>query len=182
MKERREEGLRMRRKEKRRGRVASTVYYNFLSFFCPYLTLSPPLHSPPFHTGLPFSALTCRGPLAGMVDLSDVRSMSRPCSPLSVFPSPCIMRPVASNQPTHTLIDTKCCPHSREMLMQGWPWSLWKEMTLDARHQAPGRAREDSRGTNKRLIHPAPSLSLCTLSACLSVSFSYLHSLYSPPV
>lgn len=45
-------------------------------------------------------ALTCRGPLAGMVDRSDVRSMSRPCSPLSVFPSPCIIRPVTSKRPS----------------------------------------------------------------------------------
>lgn len=35
-----------------------------------------------------------------MVDLSDVRSMSRPGSPLSVFPIPCIIRPVV-NKPTH---------------------------------------------------------------------------------
>lgn len=42
---------------------------------------------------LRLNALTCSGPLAGMVDLSDVRSMSRACSALSVFPSPCIIAP-----------------------------------------------------------------------------------------
>ncbi|MEQ2286352.1 hypothetical protein AMECASPLE_001567, partial [Ameca splendens] len=45
-----------------------------------------------------WDTLTCRGPLAGMVDLIDAKSMSRPCSPLSVFPSPCIIRPAASGQ------------------------------------------------------------------------------------
>lgn len=122
------------------------------------------------------SALTCRGPLAGMVDLSDVRSMSRPCSPLSVFPIPCIIRPVV-NKPTHA--DTPSAfPTTVKMLMHRWQWYLWKEVTLDARLQALGKAREDSRGTNKWLIHPilvssTPSFSLQTLSACL---FPALHS------
>lgn len=50
-----------------------------------------------------------------MVDLSDVRSMSRPCSPLSVFPSPCIIRPVTSKQQKHTHTRApECCPHSSE--------------------------------------------------------------------
>lgn len=66
---------------------------------------------PPFHTGLPFSAtLTCRGPLAGMVDLSDVRSMSRPWSPRSVFPSPCIIRPVLGK----AIERAECRLHSSE--------------------------------------------------------------------
>ncbi|CAB1457928.1 unnamed protein product [Pleuronectes platessa] len=38
-----------------------------------------------------------------MVDLSDVRSMSRPGSPRSVFPIPCIIRPRSDSR-------TKCCP------------------------------------------------------------------------
>lgn len=84
---------------------------------CLYLSPSLSLIFTQLYSVFFLGALTCRGPLAGMVDLSDVRSMSRPCSPLSVFPSPCIIRPEASEQTEHTRTHTctlECCPHGSE--------------------------------------------------------------------
>lgn len=132
-----------RRGNKNKNASSVSCTYKTLPLFMSVLAL---LSSPLFFTHTP----TCRGPVAGMVDLSDVRSMSRPCSPLSVFPSPCMMRPVASDpaaERTLSVVFTEV-----KMLMRGWQWSLWKEVTLDARHQAPGEAK-DNGGPNKWLIH-----------------------------
>lgn len=155
----------------------------FFLFFCLYLSLSLSLFFTQLYsiffgcTNLQRAAGRHGGSQRCQVDVS------------ALLPSLCLPKSLHNKTRselathTHTLAHLSVAPAAVKMLMQGWQWSLWKEMTLDARHQAPGKARDDSGGTNKRLIHPimvssAPSLSLCTLSACLSVSFP----LYSPPV
>lgn len=102
-----------------------------------------------------------------MVDLSDVRSMSRPCSPLSVFPIPCIMRPVEEQATKHTYT-LECCPHSNENTN-----ARVAVVIVKGNHpgrQAPGKARVDNRGTNKQLIQPT-LVSLCLTLALHSFSF-----------
>lgn len=86
-----------------------------------------------------------------MVDLSDVRSMSRPCSPLSVFPIPCIMRPVEEQATKHTYT-LECYPHSSENTN-----ARAAVVVVKGNHpgrQAQGKPRVDNRGTNKQLIQP----------------------------
>lgn len=148
------------------------LYTDFSFYICPFcLYLSLHLSLPLFtHSFLSFlGALTCRGPLAGMVDLSDVRSMSRPCSPLSVFPSPCIIRPEASKQTKHSHTRTlQCYPHSSEnanarmavVVMKGNDPGRQAPST----RQRPGRTAE---GQTNGLFTPLPpslSLTLTTLS------------------
>lgn len=97
--------------------------------------------------------LTWRGPLAGMVDLSDVRSMSRPCSPLSVFPIPCIMRPVEEQATKHTYT-LECYPHSSENTNARVAVVVVKGNHPGRQAPSTSKARVDNRGTNKQLIQP----------------------------
>lgn len=62
-------------------------------------------------------------------------------------------------------------------------------MTLDTKHQAPGKAKEDSAGINNWLIHPilvsptpSLSLSLCGALYLPLVPYSVPLRLHSPPV
>lgn len=118
----------------------------------PHMSNSPQINSPLslIFIRIFLGALTCRGPPAGIVDLSDVRSMSRPWSPLSVFPSPCIIRAVsrAKNTQTHTQA-LSVAPAAVKMLMHGWQCLLWKEITLDARHRVQARG---DRGRDKQTV------------------------------
>ncbi|TNN53132.1 hypothetical protein EYF80_036651 [Liparis tanakae] len=66
------------------------------------------------------------GPPAGMVDLSDVRSRSRPGSPLSVFPSPCMLTEVS-----------RVLVKSTEALLLG-VYSALKHRDPPALEQGPG--------------------------------------------
>ena len=170
MKERREEGSR-----EADGKMH--LYSNIPVFFFLSISVSFTQFSHSF-LSLFLGALTCRGPLAGMVDLSDVRSMSRPCSPLSVFPSPCIIRPVTSKQAstqTHTRT-LECCPHSGENANARMAVVVLKGN--DPGRQAPStrQGQGGQRRDKQTAYSPHPSLSLflslCTLSACLSVSVS----------
>lgn len=148
--------------------------YLHLFEFCP---LCP--QSDPADLG---TSLTCRGPLAGMVDLSDVRSMSRPGSPRSVFPSPCIIEPSTGSRAPgrrkkwefgmeNANVRSAGCRNERE-----WPWTPGTKLQ--------GWHAED---TNKWLIHPilVPThpltLFLCP-SICLpvfSLSRNDTHNLHS---
>ncbi len=165
------------------------IVHIFLSFFPCLSSLSLPVSFslPLFHTVV-FSFFGCTnlqraagrhgGSQRCQVDVSAL--LPSLCLPKSLHNKTRSER--ASN--THTLARSSVAPTAVKMLMQGWQWSLWKEMTLDARHQAQGKAREDSGGTNKRLIQPilvsphplSLTLHSFSLSLCLFLS---LFSLYT---
>ena len=181
MKERRDRGRGGHREEE--GTVGDDAQNNFTIVFLSLYLLSFNGLFPRLCLVLCFStrsfpgALTCSGPPAGMVDLSDVRSMSRPGSPLSVFPIPCIIRPEATL--THT-------PRSKNA--NGADGSGRYEEGNYTGCQAPSARRRPERTegrTNNRLIHPPswppPPRSL-SLHSFRMVSLSLSPSLYSPSV
>lgn len=163
------------------GQKNASVFFPRVSYV---LFLSSLLQFHTFFFSIFSGALTCSWPPAGMVDLSDVRSMSRPVSPLSVFPSPCIIRPrnerATRRAHTHTLAHQECCPHSGENANARMAVVVLKEN--DPGRQAPStrqgqggqrRDKQTAYSPHRSLPHdPPPPFSLSLTFHSFSMSLS----------